>query len=443
MNKIKFIKISIIILLICILISGILFAIIKNKEKKEIYINEYIAEDKPPEEYIPKKKFEQVKSDDVYFTIKKLISSTLTNMKQVNGIIGFEKYSDNEVAERGLELLKDVLDEIYIKSYNVNVDFIVDKTKKFTNYDLRIDKMYVSEVSAKIIYYLVYATVDEENFNILLKTDTENKTYSIFLQDFIEDKKISYDMNENEMDFDNTNIKRNNNNYFSYTRISDQYVVEAYMEDYKKLIFADIEKAYNMLDKKYREKRFGNIEEFSKYINSNAEELKNIEIERYLKNTYKDYTEYVGKDKYNNTYIFKSNYVMDYTVELDDYTIEYEQYDKEYEGLEVEEKVANNINKWVKMINHRDYKTAYNVLDESFRNNYFKTQDEFEEYMKRYFPSHYEIEFKDFSKEAGSIYTMDVTFKDISNKENEFNRTIIMKLKDSTDFVMSMDVFTT
>ena len=442
MNKIKFIKISIIILLIWILISGILFAVIKNKEKKEIYIKEYIAEDKPPEEYIPKKKFEQVKSDDVYFTIKKLISSTLTKMKQVNGIIGFEKYSDNEVAERGLELLKDVLDEIYIKSYNVNVDFIVDKTKKFTNYDLRIDKMYVSEVSAKIVYYLVYATVDEENFNILLKTDTENKVYSIFLQDYIEDKKISYDMNEAEMDFNSTNIKRNNNNYFSYTRISDQYVVQAYMEDYKKLIFADIEKAYSMLDKKYREKRFENIEEFSKYINSKEEELKNIEIERYLKNTYKDYTEYVGRDKYNNTYIFKSNYVMDYTVELDDYTIEYEQYDKEYENLKVEEKVANNINKWVKMINHRDYKAAYNVLDEAYKNNYFKTLEDFENYMKRYFPSHYEVDFGDFSKESGSIYTMEITFKDMSNENNNFDRTVIMKLKEGTDFVMSMNIFT-
>lgn len=275
----------------------------------------------------------------------------------------------------------------------------------------------------------------KQEITIIINVDYNNRTFSV------EPTSKKYDEINTVIQI--ANIEKNENNEYTNPSITMENNVKDYMNNLKRMQLANPELLYQYLDEDYKNKRFGGVDEFKQYIENNLEEIKKTSLNQYMVNTYDDYVEYVAKDKFGNVYIFKEKEPLDYTIELDDYTLEDEEYLKKYENLEVEEKVANNINKWVKMINHRDYKTAYNVLDESFRNNYFKTQEEFEEYMKRYFPSHYEIEFKDFSKEAGSIYTMDVTFKDISNEENEFNRTIIMKLKDSTDFVMSMDIFTT
>lgn len=274
----------------------------------------------------------------------------------------------------------------------------------------------------------------KQEITIIINVDYNNRTFSV------EPTSKKYDEINTVIQI--ANIEKNENNEYTNPSITMENNVKDYMNNLKRMQLANPELLYQYLDEDYKNKRFGGVDEFKQYIENNLEEIKKTSLNQYMVNTYDDYVEYVAKDKFGNVYIFKEKEPLDYTIELDDYTLEDEEYLKKYENLEVEEKVANNINKWVKMINHRDYKTAYSVLDEAFKNNYFKTEEDFEKYMRRYFPSHYEIEFKDFSKESGSIYTMDVLFKDMTNKENEFKRTFIMKLKDSTDFVMSMEIFT-
>ncbi len=274
----------------------------------------------------------------------------------------------------------------------------------------------------------------KQEITIIINVDYNNRTFSV------EPTSKKYDEINTVTQI--ANIEKNENNEYTSPSITMENNVKDYMNNLKRMQLANPELLYQYLDEDYKNKRFGGVDQFKQYIENNLEEIKKTSLNQYMVNTYEDYVEYVAKDKFGNVYIFKEKEPLDYTIELDDYTLEDEEYIKKYETLEVEEKVANNINKWVKMINHRDYKTAYSVLDEAFKNNYFKTEEDFEKYMRRYFPSHYEIEFKDFSKESGSIYTMDVLFKDMTNKGNEFERTFIMKLKDSTDFVMSMEIFT-
>ena len=73
------------------------------------------------------------------------------------------------------------------------------------------------------------------------------------------------------------------------------------------------------------------------------------------------------------------------------------------------------------MINNLDYKVAYEKLDSNFRNTYFKTVEEFENYMKNHV-FRYNI--------------FDATYE--NETEIEFN--IVMKLLDNADFVMSFEV---
>ena len=93
------------------------------------------------------------------------------------------------------------------------------------------------------------------------------------------------------------------------------------------------------------------------------------------------------------------------------------------------------------MINSRDYKAAYQVLDETFRNNYFESLEDFTSYMQQYFPAHYKIEFGDFNEEA-KVYTQQVTFINMENEEEPtFDRSFVMQLKEEENFVMSMNLF--
>ena len=99
-------------------------------------------------------------------------------------------------------------------------------------------------------------------------------------------------------------------------------------------------------------------------------------------NTYDEYSEYVCRDKYQNLYIFRAKNPLDYTVLLDTYTITTDNFKTTYDKSSEEYKVAMNIDKWIQMINSRDYTSAYNCLDETFRNNNFGSEEAFEKYMK-------------------------------------------------------------
>ena len=207
------------------------------------------------------------------------------------------------------------------------------------------------------------------------------------------------------------------------------------------------------MSKEYREKRFVNLENFKKYVENNKEEIKNIDITQYLVNGLEDYTEYVGKDQYGNLYIFKEKAVMDYTIELDDYTLDYEdkEFLEEYNSSTDQYKVANNINKIVKMINNRDYLSIYNVLDETFRETEFGSIEKFEEYMRRAFPEHYEVNYEKFDKEDEGIYSQNIILTEIMIKDEDdeyqegdegdiVQKTILMKIGDNTDFTISFNI---
>ena len=438
-KKIIVILIFLIILLCCIIFITTLTS---RKGKATEIIDTELADDTPPEKFNPQVLFQLIETDDVYFTIEKLLNSTITYIKQVNGIIAGQDLKDNpEVIQQGLEMLMNVLDKEYIEQYNITNQELQKKVSIYKKYNLKIDKIYESEESSNIFYYLIYATLDGQNFNTLIKTDTSNFTYSIFLADYVKDKNYTYDMTEEKMNFNGDRIEKNDHNTFKYTRISDQYMVETYLKNYKETMFSDIEKAYSLLNEKYKNKRFKTLEDFRKYVNVNKAELQKIEIDSYLKNTYKDYTEYVGKDQYGNVYVFESFHIMDYKVQLDDYTLPDEELDKKYMSLTTQEKVVNNVNKWIKMLNYRDYESAFNVLDETFRTqNFGNDVSKFEQYMRQKFPDHYKFNQVKYMQEAG-ISEQQITMSPISGGlESQIQETIYMQLREDTNFVMSFNI---
>lgn len=433
MKKVRNLIIIVSIIAVILLVSILIINKQKPKEEKNVATPE-IEEERPYEtkEGITRVEYNVLNKiattyiqalnidESIYATVDengKEIIPDINLKKNVLDLLSKEYVEENNITEKNLDKYIDLLEEKLL--------FIPVKMKAISTGTVK--SYVVNGLTINFEYEL------QEEINIIINVDYNNRTFSV------QPAKSNYD----EINSINQikNIEKNEKNIYSNTGVNMENIVKDYMTNMKRMGLAKPELLYQYLNEEYRNKRFGNIEEFKSYIKKNAEEIKQLNLNQYMVNTYEDYVEYVAKDKYGNIYVFKEKEPLNYTVELDDYTIEYEKYAEEYSAASEEYKVANNINKWVKMINHRDYKAAYNVLDEAYKNNYFKTLEDFENYMKRYFPSHYEVDFGDFSKESGSIYTMEITFKDMSNENNNFDRTVIMKLKEGTDFVMSMNVF--
>jgi len=122
---------------------------------------------------------------------------------------------------------------------------------------------------------------------------------------------------------DNTDVNYIKNykiNEFIPTYISDEDMAKIYLNDYVYTMFYDTEKAYNLLDENYRNKKFANYETFKNYINSLP--YSSYSLLKYYKKEKQGYIIFGVYDKNNNLFIFKTNGVMQYSVYLDDYTVE-------------------------------------------------------------------------------------------------------------------------
>lgn len=246
---------------------------------------------------------------------------------------------------------------------------------------------------------------------------------------------------ENEIN-DNTNeITVNNSNQYNSSNITNNQLVGIYFNEYINAINNNIQEAYNMMDVDYRNKKFSTIEKYKKYINNIKSIIYNLKLTSYSVDENDGYTEYICKDQYNNVYIFKETSVMQYKILLDEYTFGNGVITERYENLDKDrDKVILNIDKFFRMINLLDYESAYNLLNQNFKNKNFKTQSEFEKYINNNLFANNSVSYESYSREGSTnMYKLKITDTTGKNKE-EIEFKIIMQLKEGTDFEMSFSM---
>ena len=302
-------------------------------------------------------------------------------------------------------------------------------------YSYRAVKQKVATGVDTTTFYIEGEILDKDTYEIISQVyyivyiDYNNSAFSVYPLESATDNLDQY--------IDDVAIERNNNNYVGTSRVSDEDMAFKYFSDFKNSALKKTDYAFNLLDSQYRETRFENDKsQFDKYIDNNIDELRGLIITQYSVNNYRDYTEYVCKDKYENLYIFKVTDFTEYTVTLDTYTIITDSFKNTYDGTNDQGKVMLNADKWIQMINNRDYTTAYKMLDETFRNNNFGSVDNFENYMRQNYGEHYKVEFGDFSNQ-GNTYIQELTLNTISGSGNTIEMSIIMRLNENYGFTMS------
>lgn len=274
-------------------------------------------------------------------------------------------------------------------------------------------------------------------FYFIINLDFSNYTYRI---EPITEDKYNELVKNNRMSEEDLTIEKNKYNNFEDIYITDEEMAIKYLEDYTKKALEHPEMAYNLLDEGYRNKRFGKLEKYEEYVKSKEYQLENTTVSKYKVDEKEDYIEYVVVDTYENYYTIKETSVMDYTIMLDNYTVKSEEFISKYNNLEDEKKVATDVEIFIKMISNNDYKNAYNCLANEFKQNYFKTQDDFEKYAQEVFFDDNYITVTDITNK-GNVYTCTANLKSgIGAAADSMTKRFAVKLNQNAEFELSFEV---
>ena len=426
-KKYIFFVMIIIVLIFCILI----FMMLKQKKQENNDIINMLKQEQQEENednVEVDSKIKKVRNVNNYYSVKYIA------MSYVNGLLNKDK-----------DIIY-VLNSDYVKNNNITIDNLYSKINSFDNEgddkSLEITNMLVSEQSSNISVFFVYGnikdTITKEKIptNFVVIVDFENETYNILPSEYMDSIEIQ---EESNFELNIKQIEANQYNSFEYEDVDKNTIILDHMDKLINELVYNVDNSYsNLYEKDYRETRFGSLEEYKKYISSNLKYIMSSEIEKYQVNEYQDYTEYVLKDQNDNYYIFEDDGVLNFTVKFDNYTIPTEKFTTTYKNATNEQKIQMNVDKFIQMINRQDYKTSYALIDDGFKNNYFKTNEEFEEFIKNKFFLYNSISFKSIEDKGNNTYVVNVEISDIT-EENPENKemTIIIQLKDDMNFIIA------
>lgn len=346
------------------------------------------------------------------------------NSSEVNGESDFVE--GDEKVEYVSEKLRDPT-----KFFSVEACIQNNINKRFNASDMNILE------GERIFSYSVSGTIENnQKVYFIVRVDIENMTF------LIEELDNRYDnIDKINLGTEIQEIKDNGKNTFEYTTVSNEKMCRIYLEQFSKLQIENTEKAYSLLNKEYKEERFPTLMEYQEYVKEYQEVIEDSILSKYSVDYYEDYTQYILVDLYNNSYTIDATGVMKYTIKLDNYTIKIDDYAKNYNKLADKDKVQSNVHIFLQMINTKDYKHAYELLDNTFKNNNFATLEQFKEYVKNNF-FYYNLNASDIDiKQEGNYYIYQTTLKENSSSAAESKiLTVIMKLEKETDFVMSFSI---
>lgn len=114
---------------------------------------------------------------------------------------------------------------------------------------------------------------------------------------------------------------------------------------------------------------------------------------------------------------------------------------KKLAGLSEQKRIEYYATEFIKALEGRKISTAYKLLNEDFKTNYFKTEESFGEYVKTYFPKEVSVKYTNMER-LGDIYVLVVEIKDIltSVNPNHFECYIVIKENEYADYELSFSV---
>lgn len=435
------------IIIIVATIGIIIILIIANIAKKDTIskeeMNKIYSEVKENNEDVKDEKPIRTNRVNTYVTVEETIKNYIENTKNQN-----------------VELVMSVLNKEYISKNNINSNNLSSSTQQYKNItSYKNIEMYEQNSEKFTAYYIKGQINDQGNVYFEIGVDVNNHTYDIMP---ITENEYTTKISQSEGE---RTIKRNEYNSIEFKDYDNADIAKMYFDDYLKQMISNPEKAYNILDKQYRETKFENYNEFVQYINANREKLEltykmetldnndfekysdyldfklqhsNLGIKKYSIETYESYVQYTCQDAEGNYYIFSAQYPMDYSVVLDVYTTDTPYFKNMYSRSTDQNKAKLNLEKIQEALNNKDYKYIYSKLNATFKANNFATESQFETYMKDNFFDKNQITYNIVEKQ-GDAWLFNAKLNNANGKEQK-GINLVVKLNEGTEFEMSFSI---
>ena len=337
-------------------------------------------------------------------------------------------YSLNRNINRYFNYIKEN-NETAINELGGNSIYLITNNVKYV-----VKQAYVTQNQYMSKYY-TYGTLTIANGNYTAQTQeiymilyltAENKGYR--LQTISKEEYLNRTALEQN---DTIEIQEGTYNKFEYEYIDNVKQMEIYLEDYSFQIFNNTENSYNLLNTEYKEKRFKDLQAFVQFLNEKQGQLHNIKINQYTVDEENQNKIYKGTDQNGNYYEIIEKSYMNYEIILDNYTM------LDYSNDSDENKIKLSAEKFILMLNSADYTNAYNLLEPSFKQINFPTEQDFINYVKNNFYARNIVASKDLSEDG--ICT--VTIKDsISTQANKIKKQFKVIMGEGMSFTIEFNI---
>lgn len=353
-----------------------------------------------------------------------LIFNTSIEKETSNSVL----YSLNRNINKYFNYIKEN-NETAINELGGNSIYLITNNVKYV-----VKQAYVTQNQYMSKYY-TYGTLTIANGNYTAQTQeiymilyltAENKGYR--LQTISKEEYLNRTALEQN---DTIEIQEGTYNKFEYEYIDNVKQMEIYLEDYSFQIFNNTENSYNLLNTEYKEKRFKDLQAFVQFLNEKQGQLHNIKINQYTVDEENQNKIYKGTDQNGNYYEIIEKSYMNYEIILDNYTM------LDYSNDSDENKIKLSAEKFILMLNSADYTNAYNLLEPSFKQINFPTEQDFINYVKNNFYARNIVASKDLSEDG--ICT--VTIKDsISTQANKIQKQFKVIMGEGMSFTIEFNI---
>ena len=442
MSKSNLYKIIIVVVIIIIIIVALLLILLnRNEYENETYV--------PAPSVTYSETVEKLENYNKFYSLEEMIKKYCI----------YDSYGNSEG-------IYSVLDNAYCEANGITAENAVNKIERhnLSDYNLILEEAYIYDDSLYPVFFtksIIRNTEEKQELYLILKMDQANLTFSV-----IPINKEVFDgyINNQGSKLATSPIEKNNYNTQEDVTVSEKNVLDKYFDNYIYELMYRPEEAYSRLNEEYRTAKFTDYNDFLNYINVHNSEIIQMDIKsaktledfatedeynEYMANyelkginLYKieekeEYKQYICIDNFGNYYIFRENGVNDYDILLDTYTIDLPEFLEKYNNSNRKDKVLYNVQKIVDALNTKDYRYVYNKMDETFRNNNYKTLEEFEQYIQNSIFEKNTVGYTNYA-ESGDISTVDLKLQDKTEREDGiYTMTVAMQLKEGTDFVMS------
>ena len=385
-------RLKVIIIFLIVIIGSLFILLISINNRQEI------SKSKNSDEYLKDEETEEIKYED-----KQKVDNSVDFYTVSECIFEYNKNKD----------------ENFINCYVINILQYTEESLNITNYAVK--SLNVGQNNVNYEFYKVKMNYKDCVYNI----------ERIDCQD-VEDINIK----------DNNEIEENKTKNYTYCFKDDEEIAEYKYETLKYQLMYDTDNFYNLLESEYKTKKFNNeINNYKRYVSDNVEKLKKSILLKYKVDENNNITEYIMENEYKDQYVIFVNKNELSKVRLDNYTILTENYIDDYNSLDNSSKSHTDVDIFLKMINSKDYKKAYEKLKETEKNGNLDSLDKFREYIENNF---YETNYLDVNyveENDDGNYIVNTTLKNnISSAADSMEKNFVVKLNEGTDFVISFEI---